>query len=29
VKSVREVMSLAREAGARGVALGVEEQKGP
>jgi biopolymer transport protein TolR len=27
VKSVREVMNLARQAGAKGVALGVEEQK--
>jgi biopolymer transport protein TolR len=27
VKSVREVMNLARQAGAKGVALGVEEQR--
>ena len=27
VKAVREVMNLARQAGARGVALGVEEEK--
>ena len=28
VKAVREVMNLTRQAGARGVALGVEEEKG-